>query len=473
MWAALPFLIPFFVAMSYQEVTWPFSIAAVLVFGCGWLLKFAARNSEEIRFREGFIVVALTWLLISAFGSIPYLVLGTLGPLDAFFESISGFTTTGATVLQDIESQSRSILIWRSLTQWLGGMGIIVLVIAILPRLAIGGRQLIEMELPGPTMQKLTPRITHTARQLWSIYVLLTVIEGILLWISGLSPFDSISHALTTMPTGGFGTQNDSVASFPIISQWIVLTFMFVAGLNFVLLYKSIRGDLRSIREDHEIRLYIAVIAIATLVLCVDLSGIILNLEELLRTGLFQVISMVTTTGFASADFATWDDTTKLILVTLMFFGGSAGSTAGSMKMLRTLIIFKLIYREIRRLIHPRAVIPLRLGSRVIDEDSIRGIVVFGIIYVSLFAFGSLLMMEDMERTGGIAGQPLHIFEAISATASALGNVGPALGVFGPMENYAALPAPSKMLLMLLMWAGRLEILPVIVLFTKAYWVRS
>jgi trk system potassium uptake protein TrkH len=473
LWLGLAFLAPLVVALLYGEAWWPWVLSWVLTSALGSFLRFVTRESPEVRLREAFLMVGLGWLAIAAIGGLPYVFLGVLGPIDAFFESMSGFTTTGATVLTDVESQVRSLLFWRSLTQWLGGMGIIVLAIAILPKLAVGGRQLMDAEVPGLEIEKLTPRIRQTAQLLWGLYGGLTLAQVLVLTFLGVSLFESVTHTFTTLSTGGFGTRNTSLEPFSPPVQWAVTFFMLLGGTNFALYYRGLRKKLlfgAVFWQDEEFRFYLAVFGGVTLLLAVNLWWTYPSIEEAFRHSAFQVSTIMTTTGFASADFGLWNSTAQLLLFALMFLGASAGSTAGSIKLVRTLLIFKLILREIRRILHPQAVIPIRLGHRVISEDALKGILIFTIWYVTIFALGSILLMLDVARLGGLAGKPLPVWDAVSAVASALGNVGPGFGVFGPMASYAPLPDSSKILLALLMWIGRLEILPVIVLLTKSYW---
>jgi len=468
-WLSLAFLVPLGAALVYGEPGWPWLLTLGLTAALGLVLRWLTREAEEVRVREAFLVVGLSWLLLAALGSLPYLFLGVLSPTDAFFESMSGFTTTGATVLPDIEGQPRSLLLWRALSQWLGGMGIIVLAIAILPKLAIGGRQLMEAEVPGLEVERLTPRIRETARALWKVYAGLSVAELLSLMVVGLGPFEALAHTFTTLSTGGFGTRADSFASFPVPAQWLVIVFILLGGTNFALLYRASRRPLRApgtLWRDEEFRFYLSVFALITGLLFLDLLGLYGSVEAALRHSAFQVASIMTTTGYASADFDRWDSAAKFLLLALMFLGGSAGSTGGSIKLVRTLIIFKILLREVRRVLHPQAVIPIRLGSRVIGEEALRGVTAFAILYVTLFVLGSIALLLDLER----AGMDVSVLDAVSAVAASLGNVGPGFGLVGPMASYAPLPDTSKLLLIFLMWIGRLEIFPVLVLLTRDYW---
>lgn len=464
-WLSLAYLLPLAAALFYGESVLPFVVPMLLAIVLGWLGERLTRSASGLGVREGFLVVGVAWLAIAAFGALPY-ALAQHSLIDAYFEAMSGFTTTGATILTDIESEPRSLLIWRQFTQWLGGMGIIVLAIAVLPKLSVGGRQLMEAEAPGPTVDKLTPHIYQTARALWKIYLGLTLIQFLLLKLLGLSFYDSLAHAFTTMSTGGFSPRTQSMAAFGPAVQWVVILFMVLAGTNFALMYRVLLGRVNVLWKDHEFRFYVGLILSAGIVIALLLSD--LSLEERLRHGWFQAASIITTTGYASVDFEEWNNTLKMVLLTLMFFGGCAGSTGGSIKMVRSLLVFRFLARELRKIIHPQAVIPVRLGNRVISEGALNGIMAFAILYITTFAVGSVLLLLDAQR----AGIPMTVIEGVGVAAATLGNVGPAFGLAGPMSSYAGFPETSKILMIFLMWAGRLELFPVLVLLTREYWKR-
>ncbi len=426
-WTGLTFLLPIAVALIYGESLLPFLISLVLAAGIGFGVELLTRTEHEIGVREGFLVVSLVWLLLALFGGLPYVLARVLSPIDAFFEAMSGFTTTGATVLRDIEAQTRSLLFWRSFTQWLGGMGIIVLAVAILPKLAVGGTQLMDLEAPGPSLERLTPRIRDTARRLWVIYFALTVLEIVLLIATGMEPYDAVTHTFTTLSTGGFSPKEGSIAAFGAAAQWVIILFMLLGGTNFNLLdrviepvrvairalktkshasrhggrlplvFKNPQGGLKYLWRDEEFRFYLFIVAASTFVLLLAINKTYATLGEGLRASAFQVVSILTTTGFSSTDFNSWSSTAKMILLTLMFLGGCAGSTGGSIKVIRSLLIFKFILREIRRVVHPQAVMPIRISGRAVDEDVIKAIAVFAILYVTIFAWGSVLILF---RTG-------------------------------------------------------------------------
>nr|BAL60076.1 trk system potassium uptake protein TrkH [Candidatus Acetothermum autotrophicum] len=463
-WFSIAFVVPFAYAVFTREPWWPYVLPGALALLGGWVIERAARTERDIGPREGFFVVALAWFTVAALGAMPFVLMGVLRPIDAYFEAMSGFTTTGATVIAHVEGLPRALLLWRAFTQWLGGMGIIVLAVALLPKLGVGGSQLMDAEAPGPTLERLTPRIRETARLLWGIYVGLTALDVLLLVFLGrMSWFDAVAHAFTTLSTGGFSTQDSGFTVFSGAAQWITVLFMAMGGLNFALIYRVVaRWQWRSLLTDTEARFYGALLLGATLALWMSIDGG----GEGLRHSAFQAVSIMTTTGYASTDFDQWNPAAKIVLLVLMFLGGCAGSTAGSIKVIRTWLVFRFIVRETRNVIHPQAVLPIRVSGRVVSESIVRAVAIFAILYVTIFAFGSVLLLWDSMR----AGLKVGIVEAASAVAATLGNVGPGFGIVGPMSTYAELPGTSKILLVFLMWAGRLELFPVIVLFTRSYW---
>jgi trk system potassium uptake protein TrkH len=440
-------------------------IASAITSGSGGLMLFLTRNTinKDLRKREGYLVVTGGWLIMSFFGGLPYLISGAIPDLtNAFFETLSGYSTTGATILTDIESVHKGILFWRSLTQWIGGMGIIVLTVAILPILGIGGMQLFVAEAPGISPDKLQPRIKETAKRLWFIYLGLTVTETILLWIGGMSFYDAINHALTTMATGGFSTKNASIAYYqsPFI-QYVIIAFMFMAGTNFTMTYFAMKGRFQKVMSNEEFRTYfLATIAIA-IVIGFTIFGLGHdNLEKSIRDSLFQVVSIVTTTGYVTHDYTAWAPSITVMFFVLMFVGASAGSTAGGVKIVRHLILIKNSVLELKRQIHPSAVIPVRFNKKAVNRDITFNILAFIMIYISIFAMGSVVM--------GILG--LDFMTAIGAVATCLGNIGPGLGSVGPVDNFAHLPDVSKWVLAFLMLLGRLELFTVLILFTPYFW---
>jgi trk system potassium uptake protein TrkH len=471
------FPVPF--ALGYGEPFWPFLATGAIVSGLGLALeRMTAGAAQRVGVREGFLVVSVTWLLAATFAGLPYLFIGGAqlsNPLDAYFEGMSGVTTTGASVVTDLDAINRSLGIWRQFTQWMGGMGIIVLAIAVLPRLRVGGRQLLESELPGPEIAQLSERIRSTARKLWLLYIGLTALQTLLLAATGwfgiddqMTPYEALAHAFSTMPTGGFSTRPRSAEEFAAASQWILAIFMLIAGANFALMYRAlVRRQPRALVRDEELRLYLGLALVATVAVTTMIwSYGIAEGEEAVRAGFFQTVSIMTTTGMASADFALWPGVLLLTIFALMFVGGSAGSTGGSIKVVRHLLLGKVLRRELDQTVSPEVVLPIRLNRSPVDERALRAIAAFVLLYVGLWVVGSGAIAID----SAITGAGLGTLDSITASATALGNVGPGFGVTGPMGSYAPLGDVSKITLIGLMWAGRLELIPVVVLLTRHYW---
>jgi trk system potassium uptake protein TrkH len=460
-------LVPGICSLIYAEDDlWVFLVSASFTSISGFILERLTKPSEkleEIERKDGFLIASLCWFAAGIFGAIPFMLYGVFeNPIDAIFESVSGFTTTGASVMKDIEIFPHGILFWRSFTQWLGGMGIIVLAIAILPRLAVGGMQLMAHEVPGPTTEKLTPKIAETAKKLWAIYLIFSALQFLLLYIAGMSLYDSILHTFTTMSTGGYSPNNLSIGAYgsPLI-EVIILVFMFIAGANFVLHYWLFKGDVKKLSDDPEFRFYLFLNIGAILFITLDLwMRTHPSLLQALRFASFQVVSIGTTTGYATDNFDLWPSFSKWVLLILMFIGGCAGSTSGAIKNIRILILFKKGYREIYKLIYPKAVLPIRVGKRVATEDAISSMTTFFLFYFFIFLVGTLLVMA----------QGVPIITAISACATTIGNVGPGLEQVGPVLNFAHLPGFTKIVLSLLMLLGRLELFTIIVLFVPAFW---
>jgi trk system potassium uptake protein TrkH len=439
-------------------------LSACIVMGAGGLALLAAGHPpKEISHREGFLIVGLGWVGAAAAGALPYW-LGDLFPsfVDAFFESTSGFTTTGATVLRHIEASPHGMLFWRALTHWLGGMGIIVLSLAVLPWLGVGGMQLYRAEVPGPVPDKLKPRMAETARTLWKVYVLLTAAEVILLMLCGMGLFDAVCHAFATLATGGFSTRNVSVEAFhnPWV-DWIIVFFMLAAGTNFSLHYHALKGSPGTYWKDVEFRffgvMFLTFTALLTVQLAVEFYS---DPWTALRSSAFQVGSILTTTGFTTADYEQWPAFSTIILFLLMFLGGCAGSTGGGIKSVRILVLLKSGYRELMRLIHPRAVLPLKLGGRTLQQDVVEAIWGFFVLYLMIFLMASLVM--------AVLG--LDLVSAFAAVAACLGNIGPGLGTVGPGDNYAHIPVTGKWLLSFCMIIGRLEVYTLILLLVPEFW---
>ena len=474
------FVVPLAVALVLGERWWPFLVGGLVTIAVGVFLDRITRGTrEQVGPREGFLVVALIWLLVPAFGCIPFVLSGVeqlSNPMNAYFEAVSGFTATGATVVQDVEALPDSVLLWRQLSNWLGGMGIIILAVAVLPRLRVGGRQLLLSELAGPAeLERLTATIRDTARRLWVLYIGLTIgaILGLALigW-TGMDPamdlWQAVAHALAVVALGGFSINNDSVAGFSAATQWFLVLVMLLAGINFLRLYRIlVQRHLRVVVRDEELRLYLALLAAGSLLLLVEvLAGGFLSGESAFRGAVFQSVSVMTTTGFATENTATWTALASMTLLLLMFIGASAGSTGGSIKVVRHLLLWKVVRRELRQSVHRDAVIPVRLSGAVVDERALRSVGVFVLLYLAVFALGTLGLVIDARR----ADEGVAAIEAIGAAAACLGNVGPAFGFAGPFGSYEPFSNLSTGILAVLMWLGRLEIVPVAVLLMRGYW---
>ena len=457
---------PLLVSLLFKDgSTQAILLSMSITFMAGFFLFASTRNPEEMQLnhRDGVAIVTLGWIMAGLFGTLPYLLSGAIPDFtDAYFESVSGFTTTGASVLTDIESLPEAVLLWRSLTQWLGGMGIIVLSIAILPFLGIGGMQLYKAEVPSPVVDKLKPRISETAKTLWKVYLLFTFTEVILLLAGGMPLFDAVCNAFCTMPTGGFSTRNASIAHYnSVYFEWVIIVFMLLAGINFSLHYKLIRGDLRIFGKDAECRFFLILAGAFFLLVTFDIYGAVYgSLAQAFRYAAFQVSSIITTTGFVSADYAKWPPLSQLILLICMFMGGMAGSTGGGMKTMRIMLLIRHSYQQIFKIIHPHAVTTVKLGGRPVPEEILSSIWGFFILYLGLFVVASLIM----------AFLGLDLISSIGSVAASIGNIGPGLGVVGPVQNYSPIPLIGKWVLVLCMLLGRLEIYTVIVLFAPEYW---
>jgi trk system potassium uptake protein TrkH len=429
----------------------------------GFFLYLVQVKDTNVGYREGFAIATLTWVITAAFGGIPFLLSESVPTFyDAFFESMSGFTTTGASVIADVEALPHGIQFWRSFTHWLGGMGTIVLILALIPSLKIAGMQLYKAEVPGPTKSKVLPRILQATRQLWKVYVIITAAEVILLVLAGMSLFDSFIHTFGSVGTGGFSNKNASVGAYNSLAiEAIIIFFMVICGMNFALHYAALRGNFRSLLHDPETRLYLGIIAVSSLLITFNLSNSAgHSTGEALRSSLFTVASVLTTTGYATADFDRWPDFSRYILLLLMFVGGCAGSTGGAIKNIRFLILFKSASRQLLKLLHPQAVVPVRLGREVILDEVVDNVQTFFFLYMLVFLASTLY----------ITSLGLDLLSAASSVAATLGNVGPGLGLVGPMTNYAALPASAKILLSFCMLIGRLEIYTVLVVFSLRFW---
>ncbi len=459
-------ILPMAAAFYYNDGSAPAFLISLAVTCVGGLCVFfwtRGRRSFFLSHRDGMAIVALGWIVAALAATLPYVLSGAIpGFTNAYFESMSGFTTTGASILRDIETLPPGILLWRAQTQWLGGMGIIVLSIAILPFLGIGGMELYKAETPSPVVDKLTPRIAETAKALWKIYIFLTLLMILLLLGGGMTFYDALCHAFATLPTGGFSPKNASVGHYAsAYIDGVILVFMFVAGINFSLHYKLAHGNVRRFFRDPEFRVYAAFVFAFVFLVFADVYGTVYpRVLEALRYASFQVVSILTTTGFATADFEQWPALSQVILFCCMFLGGMAGSTGGGIKIMRIILLAKHCYLEIFRIIHPHAVTMVKLGGVPVSQTIMRSIWGFFLLFIGLYIVGVI----------ALAALGLDMVTSLTAMASCLGNVGPGFGSVGPMDNYAGVPALGKWILAFGMLLGRLEIYTILVLLIPAFW---
>jgi len=477
-WLSAPLVLPLAVAVYDGVDVVPFAATIVLTVGAGVGME-SLSEERDLHPREAFLMVSLIWLAVAVVGAVPMVLAGNgalADPVDALFESTSGITTTGATVVVDFEVHSRAVMLWRALIQWLGGLGILVLATAILSQLSVAGAQLMETETQTRDVNKLTPRISDTARILWSIYVGLTLAQVAVLYglaLVGLAPemtlYDAVAHAFTTVSTSGFSPRAESLAAFSPAVQWAVIPFMTVGATSFVLIYVVLQGNVRRLAESDEFRFYVGVLGFFTVavtsVLVADATfpG---DLGATLRHSLFQVVSITTTTGYASVDFDLWSASAKNLLFVCMFIGGMAGSTTCSVKTLRWLVVLKAFRRDLFVAGHPDAIRPVRLSGNVVDEQTIRDMYAYTLVSLVIFIAATIVVVIDTARTGLAIGE----FEAMGASAATFFNVGPGFGIAGPMESYRPFPDSTKLLMVFLMWIGRIEIIPVLVLLTPSFW---
>ena len=470
----LSMLIPTVISWSFSEPDLSGHLQSMiicLVVGIPfWLIT---RRSRALNSKDGFAIVSFAWLIVAFAGSLPFYLSGTIPNFtDAWFEAMSGVTTTGATIIGNpttlpnlpsgIESMPHGILFWRSFLQWIGGMGIIVFTIAILPLLGVGGVQLFKAEVPGPVADKIRPRVKETAKILWMVYVGFTFLQFLLLGFAGMPWFDSICHAFTTMPTGGFSTQNASIAAYsnPLI-HYIIIFFMFIAGVNFTLHFRAITGNFKSYFKDYEFKVYFFILFFATTFIFFNISYSESDLSHnTFQISLFQSLALMTGTGYANANYELWPFFSQLLLFFMMFFGAMGGSTSGGMKIARVILLIKYAASETRRMLHSRAIIPIRIGDRTISDDVIRNTLGFFLIYLSFFMITALVL----------TALNFDFLSSLSAAASAIGNVGPAFGAFGPTDNYALLHPIGKWMMTFCMLLGRLEIFTIMVLFSRTFW---
>ncbi|WP_208425651.1 MULTISPECIES: TrkH family potassium uptake protein [Salinibacter] len=478
-WFSAVFSVPIATALYHGTSVVPFLVPLGLSFGAGALAEWMGGDSE-LTVQDGFLLVTLTWVLVSLLGSIPYLLSGTgsfATPINAVFESFSGFSATGSTILLDIsiEKHGAALMLWRQLTQWIAGMGILALAVAVLPRLSAGGAQFLDAEVPGPRLERLTPHIAETARRLWLLYigcsvVLLALLLGV--HYAGLAPrmtpYQALAHVFTTIPSGGFSPQARSIEAFAPTVQWILIPFMFVAAMNFTLLWQAIVSTPTAPARDTEFRVYLSVFAVGSLLVSAMLwgNGQFGGLEETFRHGTFQTATLLTTTGYASTDFAVWSEEVLVVLLLLMFASGCVGSTSGGLKLMRWTVGVKVIGRELFQMIHPSSVRPMWLGRRTVKEPVVRGILIVILTYLLLVVGGTGFIAVDAHRVG----IDLALSEAFSGTLVVLGNIGPGFGAVGPMGGFEALPVPTKIFMCLLMVAGRLEVMTFLVVLSPSYW---
>jgi len=460
-------LLPLIVAGIYNDGdSKAFLLSSIITLFAGFTAIVLTRNaSKNIGKREGYIIVSVVWVFFSLFGSLPYLFSNSIPSFhDAFFETMSGFTTTGASILNNIEALPHGILFWRSLTQWLGGMGIVVLTLAILPSFGIGGMSLFSAEAPGITTEKVNPKIKDTARILWNVYLIFTALQTFLLMFGGMDFFDAICHSFTTMATGGYSTKQASIAYWdsPYI-HYVITFFMVLAGTNFSLSYFALTGHPKKMFKNEEFKYYVLIMLVVTLIIT---AGLLVStnygFEKSFRNSLFQVVSIMTTTGFVTDNYLVWTPFLTIMIFFLFFIGGSTGSTGGGIKTMRILLLIKNSYYELRRLIHPNAVIPVRFNKRSVNQQIITNVLAFFFFYISVFFISSIFFMlfvDDFETS-------------IGAVASSLGNIGPGLGAVGPIESYAHIPPLGKWFLSFLMLLGRLELFTILVIFSPAFWRR-
>ncbi|MDN3204633.1 TrkH family potassium uptake protein [Algoriphagus sediminis] len=451
-------------SLHYGETIFPIVVSASISLVIGLILFFSfSKDDRNIRKREGYLIVSLSWLVMAIFGMLPYLLSKEIPSFyDAIFETMSGLTTTGASILTDIEAMPKGLLFWRSMTQWIGGLGIIVLTVAIFPLLGIGGIELFVAESPGPTSDKVHPRISETAKRLWYVYVGLTLLAMLLYWAGGMTFFDAINHALTTLATGGFSTKNASMAFYDsAFIQYTAIFFMFLAGTNFTVIYFGLLGRFKRVFRSDEFKTYaffllgISVILYYPIAQRADFSG-----EEAFRTSLFQVVSLITTTGYVTDDYTQYGQGVTFLCFMLLFLGGSAGSTAGGIKFVRHLTFIKNSWLEFKRLIHPRAVVPLLINGDRVTTRIITHIMNFLLIYLLTFVLGALVM--------SLIGYDLPT--SLGAVATSLGNVGPAIGQVGPVDNFSFFSPFAKVFLSFIMLLGRLELFTILILFTPFFW---
>jgi trk system potassium uptake protein TrkH len=464
---ALLMIFPLVVAIYFQGTDISAFFLSILITGLFGVLLSQIKTGKKIMYaRDGFAIVSLGWILLSLFGSLPYLISGVIPSfIDSFFEAVSGFTTTSASILTHIEDLPKGILFWRSFTHWAGGMGVIVLTLAMLPSVGSGTVQMLKAEYPGPTPGKLVPQVKETAKILYKIYLFFTLLEIIILKLAGLPLYDAFIHTFGTVGTGGASNMNASVGAYNNINVEVIITiFTFMCGTNFTLYYQILKGDFKAPFKDDEFRFYSVVIITSIILITFNLYGdIFSSLWESLRHSSFQVVSVMTTTGFATTDYNNWGMFSKTILLILMFIGGCSGSTGGALKSIRVLLLLRVMKRELLQVIHPRAVYSVRLGNKTVDEKTISEILGFFFMYILIFMVAVLIISLDN----------LDWATTITAAVASLGNIGPGFGIVGPMGNYSIFSDLSKLVLSLCMIIGRLEIYPILLLGIPSFWKKT
>ena len=463
LWVEAGFLLlPLAASVLYGEAWLPFFGTAVLCILLGTALHLVPVKKAQMHSRDGFMAVALGWIVLSLTGALPYAFTGALTHyVDAVFETVSGLTTTGSTVFPEVEHLPRSVLLWRSLTQWMGGMGVLVLFLALMPKLGDGAVYLMRAESPGPIKSKLVPKVGSTAKILYAIYVALTVLEMVCLRLAGATWFSAVNHAFTTMATGGFSIYNTSLSGASPAVMWIVTAFSFLAGVNFSLPFLAVTGRLRAALRSEELRVYLSIVVGVTLLICLCLrvqAGV--PLGESVTDAAFQTVTIITTTGFATVDFALWPTFCRMALLVLMFTGGCAGSTSGGIKLSRVLILWKSLVRELKRMVHPNHVSVIKVDGQPVEERVVSSTGAYIMAYMAVLLAGALVVSWDN----------FGFQESFAASLTCISNVGPGLGILGPMENFSILSPLSKLVLSLEMLTGRLELMPMLALMTRGAW---
>lgn len=464
--ASFLLLLPAIVSLIYQEsCVWSFLVTIAISLGLGTMLTLVFKPKDHIIYaKEGFIIVSMAWIIMSLIGALPFYMSGEIPSFsDAFFETVSGFTTTGASILNNVESMSRGLLFWRSFTHWIGGMGVLVFVMAVIPNISDRSIHIMRAEMPGPVVGKLVPRIKDTAKILYFIYIALTALQIVFLLLGGMPLFDSVLHAFGTAGTGGFGIKANSIAGYSPYLQWVIAIFMLIFGVNFNLYYLILIRRLRSALRSTELWCYLAIVAVSVGIITYNVSSIIPSVQDSFRTAAFQVASIITTTGYSTTDFNLWPGLSKSILLVLMFIGGCAGSTAGGLKVARVIILFKRIRKELRQLLHPRSVSSVTFEGKPLEERTLNGVTVYFALYIVVFAVIFLLLSLE----------PFDIETNFTATAACFNNIGPGFSAVGPMASYSMYSPFAKWLLSAAMLFGRLEIFPLILALSPSTWSKK